>query len=315
MSNYKHFIACISVEEKEALDYAKQNHLQFESCEQWLSTCVEPLEDKGISLLSSASVSGSDWGRYLAYLADWAMEHTDPRFDGMSPASYDEWLDMEETEHWATMDYEMVVHLEKRDDSDCCATVKCKCAFGYDPKQYGNGYFVQIVNKDSGEEIYNGDLRYDKSFHPKQKQDWLLRWCFRHWNDQFTPVHVSIAPFTLFFGQVDFLPIEHCIEPDAKTSLLGKVIAVDPNALSEDRCDPDHQFYVVTGTTNSGSVIYAKSVFDGKPIHLSSRQVYGEVKPEYIPEWVQRKMEKTGSRPFAGGLDMYGAINIPGKEC
>ena len=80
MSNYEHFIACISVEEKEALDYAKQNHLQFESCEQWLSTCVEPLEDKGISLLSSASVSGSDWGRYLAYLADWAMEHTDPRF-------------------------------------------------------------------------------------------------------------------------------------------------------------------------------------------------------------------------------------------
>ena len=34
----------------------------------------------------------TDWERYLAYLTQWAAEHSDTKFAGMSPACYDEWL-------------------------------------------------------------------------------------------------------------------------------------------------------------------------------------------------------------------------------
>ena len=35
----------------------------------------------------------SYWQRYIAYLKKWAEEHADEKFEYMSPASYDEWLE------------------------------------------------------------------------------------------------------------------------------------------------------------------------------------------------------------------------------
>lgn len=36
-----------------------------------------------------------NWTRYLKYLKQWAVDHDDRVFYGMSPACYDEWLDNE----------------------------------------------------------------------------------------------------------------------------------------------------------------------------------------------------------------------------
>lgn len=36
-----------------------------------------------------------DWSKYISYLKQWADDHQDPTFAGMSPACYDEWNDNE----------------------------------------------------------------------------------------------------------------------------------------------------------------------------------------------------------------------------
>lgn len=42
---------------------------------------------------------GDLWQKYLDYLTDWVYLHEDGAFCGMSPASFDEWLDNEEAEY------------------------------------------------------------------------------------------------------------------------------------------------------------------------------------------------------------------------
>lgn len=37
----------------------------------------------------------TEWEGYVKYLVDWANSHTGEEFMGMSPASFDEWCDME----------------------------------------------------------------------------------------------------------------------------------------------------------------------------------------------------------------------------
>ena len=41
---------------------------------------------------------GCVWQKYLKYLTNWVYDHEDGTFCGMSPASFDEFLDNEETE-------------------------------------------------------------------------------------------------------------------------------------------------------------------------------------------------------------------------
>ena len=54
------------------------------------------------------------------------------------------------------------------------------CKFTYNPEQYGNGYYVTITgNKSFGQGI---DLRYDKSFDPKNKTKWLEKWAKNYWD-------------------------------------------------------------------------------------------------------------------------------------
>ena len=38
------------------------------------------------------------WLKYLYYLVEWATSHMSPEFEGMSPASYNEWLENEAVE-------------------------------------------------------------------------------------------------------------------------------------------------------------------------------------------------------------------------
>lgn len=37
-------------------------------------------------------VEGSIWSRYLRYLVQWAIDHSEEAYGGMTPACYDEWL-------------------------------------------------------------------------------------------------------------------------------------------------------------------------------------------------------------------------------
>lgn len=38
------------------------------------------------------------WKKYIAYLKEWADDHSDPKFEGMSPAYYNEWMGNEYAE-------------------------------------------------------------------------------------------------------------------------------------------------------------------------------------------------------------------------
>ena len=40
-------------------------------------------------------MKANEWKGYIKYLKKWANEHSDERFYGQSPASFDEWCDME----------------------------------------------------------------------------------------------------------------------------------------------------------------------------------------------------------------------------
>ena len=42
-----------------------------------------------------AVTHADEWEAYLNYLVNWAIDHTDPNCEGMSPASYNEWRDNE----------------------------------------------------------------------------------------------------------------------------------------------------------------------------------------------------------------------------
>lgn len=43
--------------------------------------------------------SDSAHERYLRYLQDWIIDHSDPLFEGSSPAGFDEWKDNEDEEN------------------------------------------------------------------------------------------------------------------------------------------------------------------------------------------------------------------------
>ena len=35
----------------------------------------------------------NNWAKYITYLKDWAEDHKDEKYEGMSPAGYAEWRD------------------------------------------------------------------------------------------------------------------------------------------------------------------------------------------------------------------------------
>lgn len=66
----------------------------------YLEREFERLEQRGISLTNWLISDEDDvlrWARYIDYLIEWAFEHSGEEFDKMSPASYDEWCNNEDT--------------------------------------------------------------------------------------------------------------------------------------------------------------------------------------------------------------------------
>lgn len=57
---------------------------------------------------------------------------------------------------------------------------KLYCCFAYNPKDYGNGFFLKIDGKLYGPRIL--DLRYDKSFNSKKPEEWLKSWANNYWS-------------------------------------------------------------------------------------------------------------------------------------
>ena len=43
-------------------------------------------------------IVNSKWRAYLKYLVEWAFDHQEEEFEGMVPASYDEWCENEYAE-------------------------------------------------------------------------------------------------------------------------------------------------------------------------------------------------------------------------
>lgn len=59
---------------------------------------------------------------------------------------------------------------------------KIDCTFVHDPEQYGNGYLLRV--KKRGPEGFQNiiDLRYDTSFDPSKKAEYLERWAHTYWS-------------------------------------------------------------------------------------------------------------------------------------
>lgn len=58
--------------------------------------------------------------------------------------------------------------------------LKVDCTFDHDPNQYGNGYFLRMRCSKGFE--YTTDLRYDTSFDPTNKAEYLERWAHSYWS-------------------------------------------------------------------------------------------------------------------------------------
>lgn len=43
-------------------------------------------------------MKAGNWNNYIQYLKDWARQHEEQKFEGMSPVCYDEFLDNESEE-------------------------------------------------------------------------------------------------------------------------------------------------------------------------------------------------------------------------
>ena len=62
--------------------------------------------------------------------------------------------------------------------------------FSFDPKNYGNGYYVHIASE-RAESPMIYDLRYDTSFNPCYKEQWLRNWANKTWNGKGTAYKVK----------------------------------------------------------------------------------------------------------------------------
>lgn len=57
--------------------------------------------------------------------------------------------------------------------------MKLDCEFAHDPTQYGNGYFLYIGNGNFENHL---DIRYDYTFNPDKKVEYLERWAHAYWS-------------------------------------------------------------------------------------------------------------------------------------
>lgn len=85
-----------------------------------------------------------------------------------------------------------------------------------------------------------------------------------------------------------------CIPDHYKNDINGKSIAINPAVLKPEYQRADRQLYLVTGgfgaSANArGSAVFCRNLYDGKDTRYERMDVLGEVKPECMPDWAEKK--------------------------
>lgn len=92
----REFITIIGYDENIATGFDNSNGHEDTAPGEFLEREFGWLEQSGLSLEDWALADGDVlWERYLLYLVQWAIEHNSDEYQGMSPACFDEWRELE----------------------------------------------------------------------------------------------------------------------------------------------------------------------------------------------------------------------------
>ena len=93
----REFVAILGFDESVASRYDETNGHDETSPGDFLEREFGWIEQSGVSLEDWVLVDEDvQWERYLRYLVQWAIDHNDRVYEGMSPACYDEWRGCED---------------------------------------------------------------------------------------------------------------------------------------------------------------------------------------------------------------------------
>lgn len=86
-----------------------------------------------------------------------------------------------------------------------------------------------------------------------------------------------------------------CIPDDYRKSIIGKIIAINPDILRNEYRRADRQIYLVTGgfgaeANSRGSAVFCKNLHTGEDTRFERRDVLGEVISECLPDWAKEKI-------------------------
>lgn len=99
--------------------------------------------------------------------------------------------------------------------------------------------------------------------------------------------------------QVPLEPItsSQCFLLDDSMDIMGKVMAVRPEALRHEYRRADRQIILVTGGfgahgNSRGSAVFGINLFTGRSSgRWERRDILGELRPEHIPDWAQTRLK------------------------
>lgn len=92
-----------------------------------------------------------------------------------------------------------------------------------------------------------------------------------------------------------------CIPHDYGQDLTGKVVAIKPSALRPEYRSADHQLVLVDGGSGAaansyGTTCFCVNLYTGESVRWRRYDVLGEVKPECLPDWAERRAAEIRQR-------------------
>ena len=94
---------------------------------------------------------------------------------------------------------------------------------------------------------------------------------------------------------------EMCLPHDYGQDIDGKVVAIKPSALRPEYRSADHQLVLVDGGSGAaansyGTTCFCVNLYTGESVRWRRYDVLGEVKPECLPDWAERRAAEIGQR-------------------
>ena len=94
---------------------------------------------------------------------------------------------------------------------------------------------------------------------------------------------------------------EMCIPHDYGQDLTGKIVAIKPSVLRPEYRSADHQLVLVDGGSGAaansyGTTCFCVNLYTGESVRWRRYDVLGEVKPECLPDWAERRAAEIGQR-------------------